>query len=62
MKIFETIKRAAAGITDALADVGSRMPGLSQITIAAPGGSITVTPTPSPAAPAACPHCGAPKR
>jgi len=54
-------KRAAAAVVDALADLGERMPGVSQVTITAAGASVTVTPKPAAAPPpVACPHCGKP--
>ena len=55
------VKRGAAVLADTLADIGERMPGVSQVTITAAGASITVTPKhPAPPAPVACPHCGKP--
>lgn len=61
MTILDQLKRGAAAVVDVLADIGARMPGVSQLTIAAAGVSVTVTPKP-PAAPlpVACPHCGKP--
>ena len=61
MSLLDQVKRGAAVLADVLADIGARMPGVSQVTIAAAGASVTVTPKP-PALPvsAACPHCGKP--
>lgn len=62
MTILDTVKRGAALLTDALASVGERMPGLSQVTVTMGGASVTVVPKPAPAPPpASCPSCGAPK-
>lgn len=59
MSLFDQVKRGAAVLVDALADIGARMPGVSQVTITAAGASITVTPKPpAPPVSAACPHCG----
>lgn len=58
---LDFVKLAAATVTDTLATIGERAPGISQITIAGAGASITVTPTPKPPAAPTCPHCGAPK-
>ena len=40
------VKRGAAFVVDMLADIGARMPGVSQVTITAAGASVTVTPKP----------------
>jgi hypothetical protein len=55
----ERVKAAAASLTDALAEVGARAPGLAQVTVAAGGVAVTVTPKP-PAAPLPCATCGRP--
>lgn len=46
-------------LVDALATLGERMPGVSQVTIATPVVSVTVAPKPA-APPPVCPHCGKP--
>lgn len=60
MTILDHVKRGAAALTDRLATIGERMPGLSSVTITAGGVTATVTPKP-PASPppSACPTCGA---
>jgi hypothetical protein len=62
MSLFDQVKRGAAVLVDTLADIGARMPGVSQVTITAAGASVTVTPKPPapPPAPVPCPHCGRP--
>ena len=55
----ERVKAAAASLTDALAEVGARAPGLAQVTVAAGGVAVTVTPKPPAAAPP-CATCGRP--
>jgi hypothetical protein len=59
VKALDTLRSAAASLTDALASLGERMPGLAQITISAGGVTATGTPKPPPAT--TCPHCGAPR-
>lgn len=49
--------RALAAVTDALAAVGERMPGVSQVTVTLGGASVTVVPRPPPAPPT-CATCG----
>ena len=44
-------KATAASITDALASVGERMPGVAQVTLSAGGATVTVTPKPPPPRP-----------
>jgi hypothetical protein len=61
VSILDTVKRGAAALTDHLAVIGERMPGLAQLTITAGGVTATVTPKPPPPPPMACPTCGAPK-
>lgn len=59
MKALAAIRSAAASLTDALAAIGERMPGVAQLTIQTPLASVTLTPKPSPTpTPPACPHCG----
>lgn len=57
------IRAAVAALTDALATIGERMPGLASLTFTAGGVSTTWTPKPPPPPPppSTCPHCGAPK-
>lgn len=60
-KALGAVKSTAAALTDSLAVIGERMPGLQQVTLSVPGASVTVSPSPpAPTAqPAAtCPHCG----
>lgn len=61
MKTLEDItmkvRSAAALLTDTLALLGERMPGLTQLTLTAGGVTATVVPRP-PASPAVCPNCG----
>jgi hypothetical protein len=59
VSLFDVVKRGAAALTDGLAVIGARMPGLSRVTITAGGATVTVTPKP-PSPPPACPTCGAP--
>ncbi len=59
-RILAAIRNGAAAVTDALAAVGERMPGVSQVTITLGGASVTVVPTPPPAPPT-CPTCGKPR-
>jgi len=57
---LDAVKRAAAALTDGLAAVGERMPGVQQLTVSVAGASLTVTPVPAPPAPpapATCPTC-----
>ncbi len=58
--MLDKLRTAAAYVTDTLATIGERMPGLAQITVSAGGVTATVTPKPPAAPPAAatCPHCG----
>lgn len=57
--VVDITKATAASITDALAVVGERMPGLQQITLSVPGASVTVAPAPTPTqSTTTCPHCG----
>lgn len=58
MIAFDILRASAARITDTLAAIGERMPGISQVTISTPIASVTVTPQPKPPAPPTCPHCG----
>lgn len=61
MSLLDQVKRGAALLVDTLADLGTRMPGVSQVTITAAGASVTVMPKPvSPPQPVPCPHCGKP--
>lgn len=62
MTTLDILRSSAARITDALAAIGERMPGVAQVTISTPVASITVTPQPPAQTPAACPHCGQSKR
>lgn len=59
---LDHVKRGAAAVTDGLAALGERMPGLSQVTISAPGVSVTVTPAPpvpsTSQQPPRCSTCG----
>lgn len=55
---LERVKAAAASLTDALAEVGARAPGLAQVTVSA--GGVAVTVTPKPEAPKPCATCGKP--
>ena len=57
--MLDTMKRAAAAITDGLAAIGERLPGLASFTISAGGASVTVTPKPEQ--PPTCPACGRPR-
>lgn len=57
--IVDTVKRIAAALTDHLAAIGERLPGLASLTISAGGASVTVTPKPEP--PLTCPACGKPR-
>lgn len=63
MTIVATVKRGAAALTDVLATIGERMPGLASLTFTAGGVTTTWTPKPPPPPPppSTCPHCGAPK-
>lgn len=62
-RALAAVKLGAARLTDGLALLGERMPGLAQLTISAGGITATVTPRPpaAPPLPSACPTCGAPK-
>lgn len=56
MGILDTVKRAAATLTDTLASLAEKVPPIAQVTLSAFGASVTVTPKP-PEQPR-CPHCG----
>lgn len=63
----ERAAAAAAAITDALARVGERMPGVQSLTVSAAGVTVTMVPAapvhPPASAPAhaSCPTCGRPR-
>lgn len=59
MSIPAIVKRALATVTDALAAIGERYPGVTSVTISAGGASVTVTPKPEPQP--TCPTCGRPR-
>lgn len=55
MTALDILRSTAARLTDTLAAIGERLPGIAQITIQTPVASVTLTPRP---APPRCPHCG----
>lgn len=57
MKPLDVLKAKLAAVTDALAEVGARLPALAQVTVSAGGVTVTVNPKP-PEAPKVCPSCG----
>ena len=59
MKVLDTIKTSAAWVTDRLAEVGARMPSVTQVTLTLPGVQVTVQPKP-PEPPKVCVTCGKP--
>jgi hypothetical protein len=63
VKLLDMIKSGAATVTDHLAAVGERMPGLAQLTVSIGGVTATVVPKPPAPPPPAptCPACGGPK-
>jgi hypothetical protein len=56
---FAAVRKGAATLTDTLALVGERMPGVTSLTVTAAGVTVTVVPK-APASPPAhtCPTCG----
>lgn len=59
MKALDKVKTAAAWMTDRLASVDERMPGVAQLTLTLPGVQVTVTPKP-PDPPKVCATCRKP--
>ncbi len=59
---LSAVRKGAATLTDTLALVGERMPGVTQLTVTAASVTVTVVPKAPTAAPPAppCPTCGRP--